>query len=43
MDATKVAREKGLIERGNDGFWKPSILGARFLNDLQAEFIVESA
>ena len=43
MDATKVAREKGLIERGNDGFWKPSELGARFLNDLQAEFIVESA
>jgi len=43
MDATKVAREKGLIERGNDGFWKPSFLGARFLNDLQAEFIVESA
>jgi len=42
MDATKVAREKGLIERGNDGFWKPSPLGARFLNDLQAEFIVES-
>jgi putative oxygen-independent coproporphyrinogen III oxidase len=40
MDATKVAREKKLIERGRDGFWKPSKLGARFLNDLQAEFII---
>jgi len=43
MDATIKAREKGLIERRDDGFWQPSKLGARFLNDLQAEFIVESA
>jgi len=43
MNATREAREKGLIERSHDGFWKPSKLGARFLNDLQAEFIVEIA
>jgi len=43
MNATEAAREKGLIERGDDGLWKPSKLGARFLNDLQAEFIVEIA
>jgi len=43
MNATQEAREKGLIERRDDGLWKPSELGARFLNDLQAEFIVESA
>ena len=39
MDATQAAREKGLIERKRNGIWKPSKLGARFLNDLQAEFI----
>jgi len=43
MSATEVAREKGLIERRDSGLWKPSKLGARFLNDLQAEFIVDSA
>jgi len=43
MNATQKAREKGLIERRDDGFWRPSKLGARFLNDLQAEFIVEIA
>jgi oxygen-independent coproporphyrinogen-3 oxidase len=43
MNATQKAREKGLIERWDDGLWRPSELGARFLNDLQAEFIVESA
>ena len=43
MDATAPAREKGLIERSSDGLWKPSELGARFLNDLQSEFIVEGA
>jgi putative oxygen-independent coproporphyrinogen III oxidase len=41
MDATVQVREKGLMERSLDGFWKPSVLGARFLNDLQSEFIVE--
>jgi oxygen-independent coproporphyrinogen-3 oxidase len=40
MDATKVAREKGLLDRQDAGLWKPSKLGARFLNDLQSEFIV---
>lgn len=40
LDATKAVQEKGLMERGEDGVWKPSKLGARFLNDLQAEFIV---
>ena len=40
MDATKAVQEKGLMERREDGVWKPSKLGARFLNDLQAEFIV---
>jgi len=39
MDATRSAREKGLVERKRHGIWKPSRLGARFLNDLQAEFI----
>ena len=43
MIATAAAREKGLIERSVDGFWKPTELGGRFLNDLQAEFIVENA
>jgi putative oxygen-independent coproporphyrinogen III oxidase len=41
MEATVQVREKGLMERSLDGFWKPSVLGARFLNDLQSEFIVE--
>jgi len=39
MDATRSAREKGLVERKRHGIWKPSKLGARFLNYLQAEFI----
>jgi hypothetical protein len=43
MLATVAAREKGLIERSADGFWRPTELGGRFLNDLQSEFIVESA
>jgi putative oxygen-independent coproporphyrinogen III oxidase len=43
MNATVAAREKGLIERSADGFWRPTELGGRFLNDLQSEFIVESA
>ena len=43
MIATAGAREKGLIERSADGFWKPTELGGRFLNDLQSEFIIESA
>lgn len=31
--------EKGLIERMNGGVWRPTELGRRFLNDLQAEFL----
>jgi len=43
MQASVAAREKGLMERSADGFWRPTELGARFLNDLQSEFIVEGA
>ncbi len=31
--------EKGMIERINGGVWRPTELGRRFLNDLQAEFL----
>ncbi len=31
--------EKGLIERIKGGVWRPTELGRRFLNDLQAEFL----
>lgn len=43
LDATGPAREKGLIERNGTGVWKPTELGGRFLNDLQAEFIETGA
>jgi len=33
------AIEKGLIERDDDANWRPTDLGRRFLNDLQAEFL----
>jgi oxygen-independent coproporphyrinogen-3 oxidase len=33
------ALEKGLIERSTGGLWRPTSLGMRFLNDLQAEFL----
>ncbi len=39
MAATSGARQRGLIGRDVDGIWRPTELGARFLNDLQAEFI----
>ncbi len=39
MPATENARRRGLIERGASGTWKPTELGGRFLNDLQAEFV----
>ena len=32
-------REKGLLEESEDGIWRASGLGQRFLNDLQAEFL----
>ena len=37
--STRNARARGLIERDSDGTWAPTELGARFLNDLQSEFI----
>jgi oxygen-independent coproporphyrinogen-3 oxidase len=43
MNATHNARRRGLIERDDNEIWKPTELGGRFLNDLQAEFIVERA
>jgi oxygen-independent coproporphyrinogen-3 oxidase len=33
------AREKGLVSRDVDAVWRPTSLGQRFLNDLQAEFL----
>ena len=33
------ALEKGLIQRSPEGLWRPTSLGVRFLNDLQAEFL----
>jgi putative oxygen-independent coproporphyrinogen III oxidase len=41
--STRSARKKGLIQRSENGIWQPTDLGHRFLNDLQAEFIVDSA
>ena len=41
--ATAEVRRKGLLERNTGGNWRPTDLGARFLNDLQSEFIVEEA
>ena len=40
--ATREARGKGLLERGNDSTWRATDLGRRFLNDLQAEFLRNS-
>jgi len=41
--ATAEPRQKGLLERNEEGIWRPTELGSRFLNDLQSEFIVEVA
>ncbi len=38
-DAAEAASERGLIERSAAGRWRPTALGRRFLNDLQAEFL----
>jgi oxygen-independent coproporphyrinogen-3 oxidase len=38
----RPAREKGLVSRDVDGVWRPTSLGQRFLNDLQAEFLPET-
>jgi putative oxygen-independent coproporphyrinogen III oxidase len=40
--AMRAPLEKGLVERDADQIWKPSGLGRRFLNDLQAEFLRDS-
>jgi oxygen-independent coproporphyrinogen-3 oxidase len=37
-----AALARGLIERSGVGQWRPTDLGRRFLNDLQAEFLRES-
>ena len=42
-NATVTGRAKGLIERDVGGLWRPTEFGRRFLNDLQSEFIVETA
>jgi oxygen-independent coproporphyrinogen-3 oxidase len=39
--ASTTARERGLIERSGEGIWRATALGARFLNDLQLEFLAE--
>jgi oxygen-independent coproporphyrinogen-3 oxidase len=39
--AAAEARRKGLLERNEEGTWRPTDLGKRFLNDLQSEFIRE--
>ncbi len=38
-DILRGPREKGLIERVDPDVWRPTTLGWRFLNDLQAEFL----
>ena len=48
LPAARLANEagnaiaRGLIERSAAGDWRPTALGRRFLNDLQAEFLRES-
>jgi len=37
--ASSGAVARGLLERGSDSIWRPTDLGRRFLNDLQAEFL----
>ena len=40
--AMRAPLEKGLVECGADQIWRPTDLGQRFLNDLQAEFLRDS-
>jgi oxygen-independent coproporphyrinogen-3 oxidase len=42
-DAAKAAFERGLIDRPGAARWRPTALGRRFLNDLQAEFLPKQA
>lgn len=37
--AARDAITKGLLERVDGGLWRPTMLGRRFLNDLQAAFL----
>jgi len=39
VDAAAAALQSGLLERLAGGVWRPTALGMRFLNDLQAEFL----
>ena len=39
IDVAADALADGLIERLETGIWRPTALGKRFLNDLQAEFL----
>ena len=41
-EAMQSASNKGLIAREDDAVWRPTSFGKRFLNDLQAEFLVVS-
>jgi oxygen-independent coproporphyrinogen-3 oxidase len=41
--ATSGARERGLIARADNAVWRATDLGGRFLNDLQSEFLIDSA
>ena len=38
-EAAEAALKKGLIDSREPGYWQPTALGRRFLNDLQAEFL----
>jgi len=42
-DAARAALTRGLIDRPGPAQWRPTALGRRFLNDLQAEFLPEQA
>nr|WP_240901245.1 radical SAM family heme chaperone HemW [Thioalkalivibrio sp. XN279] len=35
----EAARSQGLVEEPTPGFWRPTALGRRFLNDLQGRFL----
>lgn len=39
LEVTANAIGEGLIGRSSEGIWRPTALGRRFLNDLQAEFL----
>ena len=38
-EVMQKASKKGLVSREDDAVWRPTPLGQRFLNDLQAEFL----